>query len=409
LNSSKKILIFQTGEPIHLDDSNAPMRLINLANFLVKKKYKVEIITSQFFHQEKKFRDEKILLKKKIKDISYRFIKSTGYNSNISFKRLVDHIILAKNLKKELKNIDDIDHVFMGYPPIECCYVLARWCVKKKIPYTVDYKDLWPELFLNNKSFLFKILLYPLILFLKYIRNYTLVNSSNISTISEKFLSDLNIFNLNQKKIVCYLTKEKLSNINLQKINKDLTTCFQSKKIKIIFVGNFMTDAFNFEILKKLEDFIINSPNIEFFFFGTGPSKNKIKDLLNFKNIKFFNRVNSHEFQYIMENSQAVFLPINNRFDYLKSIPNKIVDAVQYNLPIFTSLMGEAKFLIQKYNIGFVYNNENELKDCLKWFASGSNYNKIKKNYNSSDIKKAFDHNQNYNNLVNKIKNNLKN
>jgi hypothetical protein len=75
LNNSKKILIFQTGEPIHLDDSNAPMRLINLANFLVKKKYKVEIITSQFFHQEKKFRNEKILLKKKIKDIDYRFIK----------------------------------------------------------------------------------------------------------------------------------------------------------------------------------------------------------------------------------------------------------------------------------------------------------------------------------------------
>ena len=332
----KKVLIFQTGEPIHLDNSGAPMRLINLSNYLLKNNFKVEIVTPRFYHQEKKFRKKIIVLKNKEKKIYYRFIESPGYQNNISIKRLYDHYVLAINLRKELTKIKDIDYVFMGYPPIEACFVLAQWCIKKKIPYILDYKDLWPELFVHNRNFLFKILSFPLITFYKILRNYTIKNSAAISTISDKFLNDLNQ-NIINKKIVCYLTKKKSINKNLRIIKKDIRSKFPSKKIKIVFIGNFMVDAFDFSTLIKIKNYIKNSSKLEFYFFGSGPSKKKIEKNLNFKNIYIKERVNLDEFQYIMKNSQAVFLPIKNRVDYIKSLPNKVIDAIQYKLPIFTS------------------------------------------------------------------------
>ena len=54
------ICIFQTGEPIHIDEGNyRPMRAISLTNKLIKNGHKVTLITSSFFHQRKKFRSKK--------------------------------------------------------------------------------------------------------------------------------------------------------------------------------------------------------------------------------------------------------------------------------------------------------------------------------------------------------------
>jgi hypothetical protein len=104
-----------------------------------------------------------------------------------------------------------------------------------------------------------------------------------------------------------------------------------------------------------------------------------------------------------MQNSQGVFLPIKNRFDYLKSLPNKVVDAIQNKLPIFTSLQGETKFFIEKYKIGFIYKNDFDLLNNLKWFCDNSNYNLIKKNYENSELKKIFNHELNYKKIIDKI------
>ena len=408
MSKLKKILIFQTGEPTHLDKSGAPMRLMNLIDALIKYEYKIEVLTSLFSHQEKKFRNLQVNLDNGYKKFHYTFLDSPGYQNNISLSRFYDHIILAKNLKIKLKEFKNINYVFMGYPPIEACFILARWCKKNNIPYMIDYKDFWPELFTYNKNFLFKILSYPFICILKILRNYCLKNSSSISTISETFLDELNTNYIKNKKIVCYLTKKINQNINLDLVNNRIKLFFSTPKIKIVFIGNFMTDAFDFLILAKIKDFIIKSTNLEFHLFGNGPSKKEVSTYLNFKNIYLHDRVNASEFQYILSNSQAAFLPIKNRFDFLKSIPNKVVDSIQYKLPIFTCLLGETKSIVQKYNLGFIYGDHHDLQDQLTSFCNGLVYGKIKKNYENPELQKIFDHNLNYQKILDKIVLNLK-
>ena len=51
------VWILQTGEPLNCDGNQLrPMRAINLSKALVSKGHKVEIISTRFFHQEKRFR-----------------------------------------------------------------------------------------------------------------------------------------------------------------------------------------------------------------------------------------------------------------------------------------------------------------------------------------------------------------
>ena len=53
MSYKKNILVFQTGEPTHFDQSSSPMRLISLTNMLVDNQYNVEVIAPLFSHQEK--------------------------------------------------------------------------------------------------------------------------------------------------------------------------------------------------------------------------------------------------------------------------------------------------------------------------------------------------------------------
>ena len=130
--SSLTVWILQTGEPLHSDDgSPRPMRAMNLANALVEKGHKVVLWSSGFYHQEKRHRSrsfEKIRINDKLE---IRLIPSPGYKRNVSITRLVDHFVLALNLKKQLdlqKVLPDV--AFVGYPPIESAFVMTRWLKK---------------------------------------------------------------------------------------------------------------------------------------------------------------------------------------------------------------------------------------------------------------------------------------
>ena len=407
MKQKKTILLFQSGEPTHFDKKFLPMRLVNLSNLLSLNGYNVKIITPLFSHQEKKFRKKKDYALK-YKNINYIFLNSPGYDKNISLRRLYDHIILAKNLWKALKRLNNIDYVVSGYPPVESCFVLSIWCKKNKIPLMIDYKDFWPETFTYNKNFLFKFLAIPLIVFYYILRNYSLKYCKSILTISNSFLDNLDN-DLKKKKIVGFLTKEKQNIINLKKINNLIKIRFKNKKKKIIFIGTFMTDTFDFKTLAKLKKFIENSDNLEFHFFGFGPSKSIVMDILKFKNIFFYNSVNKQEVNYILRKAYAVYLPIKNRLDFSKSIPNKIVDAIQFKVPIITCLKGETEKLIKRYKIGFVYKSHSDLLLYLKKISKKEVSLKIKKNYLNSKLDKLFNHDKNYERILSRIKSDLNN
>ena len=111
------------------------MRAINLANALTSAGHNVVLWSASFNHQTKAHRYNEYKSIQHSKNLEIRLIPSPGYKKNISFGRLFDHMVLAKNLKKLLKQEKvSPDAAFIGYPPIEAASIMTHWLKKRNTP-----------------------------------------------------------------------------------------------------------------------------------------------------------------------------------------------------------------------------------------------------------------------------------
>lgn len=409
------VWIFQTGEPLHSDKGNVrPMRAMNLANVLLKKGHKVIIWSSCFYHQKKIQRAKlfkKIIINKKLE---IRLIPSPGYKKNISIGRLFDHFILAYNLKKKLdleKIIPDV--AFVGYPPIETAYIMSNWLKKKRIPYLLDIKDQWPLIFAESAPKIFQPLIQLVLSPYLLIAKKTFKDSSGICAMSKSFVDwSLNFSNRKKGKfdIVSLLTspQNKLTSSELNKAflwwsKKGL---IRNKVFRIIFIGSF-SRVFDFDlILKVANHFFEKDINCQFVFCGDGEFKESLKiKSKNLSNIKIIDWIDLPKAIALSKISSAFIAPYKNKTDFMKSIPNKIIDAINFGIPLLSSLKGEVEDLIKKNEIGFVYHDQKSLENAIFILANNINLHKKISNNAKKLYRDKFEFNKVYSRLIKNLEN----
>ena len=271
----KHIAVWQSGEPLQIDtDAHNPMRGINLSEYLIKKNFKVTLISSNFDHTNKRFRFKKVRKFKKIKlnkNLNLVLINSPGYKKNISLSRLIDHFFLAINLKFFLNDDNKkIDFAIIGFPPIEASVVFSNWLRFNKIPHIFDIKDLWPEYFFERiKNKFLSSIIKLIFLIHDYYLKKALKNCSGITTNNSFFLKYiLKKIKRNKSKNdrVIYLTKEYINYKSLLPLKKKN---FKKKSFNIYFCGRLNLDVFDFEtVLKSLS--ILKQKKINFHFYIGG-------------------------------------------------------------------------------------------------------------------------------------------
>lgn len=364
------ICIFQTGEPIHIDEGHyRPMRAISLTNKLIKNGHKVTLITSSFFHQRKKFRSKKTKKIKVNRFLEIILIKSPGYKKHIGLKRIIDHISLALNLKNYLEENKDFkpNKVFVGYPPIETSLILVLWAKKFNIPTMIDIKDNWPINFIDPFPKILKPIVKIFISPYFFISKYVFRNSNAISSISKEFIDWIKEFSKQPKKkyIITPLIREpiKISSSETQEAinfwNKKNIDILASKHFS--FVGS-LTNSFNFDFIFKSAEFLIKEyPEYSFIICGSG---DQYKDLILkssiFKNIRVLGEINKFQAKTLIKNSIATIAPYRNTINFQKSIPNKVIESLENGTPFITNLDGKLKNMIDKYKNGIYIPEHNK-------------------------------------------------
>jgi glycosyltransferase involved in cell wall biosynthesis len=368
-----KIWILQTGEPLHIDKSGLrPMRAMNLSNALIEKGHDVVLWSSDFDHFSKKHRFGGA------KEIEYstrlkiKLIPSRGYNSHISITRLLDHMVLAYNLNKELKTQNVPDVAFIGYPPIETAWVLARWLKKNNVPFLVDIKDLWPDIFIAAmpgplKNFA-RVLFFPQFMMMRKVLKW----STGISAPSQRFLSwCISRSGRQQKKqdrvtpITASITI--FSKIELQKAEAflDGLDIKNNGTFRVCFIGTLNS---NYDF-KPVIEAALRLP-IQFVIAGEGPIyRNLIEVCKEIKNIKLVGWVDSVTSDRIYDRSNLAIAPYKDTFDFQLNVTNKFYDAMLHRKPIITSLTGAAEDLLKNYKIGIMY-NRNDVPDLTRVLSS---------------------------------------
>lgn len=137
-----KVAVITMG--IKLDGEKGYTRFRYLCEFLVKKGYEVDLITTTFQHWEKKQRNLESVDQKSY-PFGIKFIYEPGYRKNIDLRRVRSHRIAAENLRKLLEKEGDYDLIYAEIPPNDVALAAAEYAHRNKIPFVADVNDLWPE------------------------------------------------------------------------------------------------------------------------------------------------------------------------------------------------------------------------------------------------------------------------
>ena len=137
-----KVAVITMG--VKLDGEKGYTRFRYLCEFLVKKGYEVDLITTTFQHWKKKQRDLESVDQKSY-PFGIKFIYEPGYRKNIDLRRVRSHKIAAENLRKLLEKEGDYDLIYAEIPPNDVALAAAEYAHRNKIPFVADVNDLWPE------------------------------------------------------------------------------------------------------------------------------------------------------------------------------------------------------------------------------------------------------------------------
>jgi glycosyltransferase involved in cell wall biosynthesis len=408
---NKKVLviwILHTGEPLPTDkDISRPMRAINLTNKLIEKGHKVILWSSSFNHQIKEHRSRDYKQLKVNDNLEVRLIPSCGYKKNISIKRLIDHAQLGYNLKnilKKEKNKPDI--AFLGFPPIEINFVMSNWLSKNKIPFLVDVKDLWPDVFIENligwKKKVLKFFLFFYFFATKKIYN----QATGITTITDNFLKKIEDFSQRKtnkfNKVYPTVSDLTVKNYDLSSIENwwnDMGV-YDDNIFKVVYVGNLSSNIDLLEIKKAAQSFKKKDIKIQFIICGSGDHLQIFKDMMHgLDSVIFPGRVNKEQVSVLAKRSNAWLIPYFNKKNFQLGLPNKTFDALYFGIPILSSLEGGVKNLIIKNEIGMFYDKINSLEKCIIQLYSDPKLQTLM----SINAKKLYDEKFEFNNVYDNL------
>jgi len=174
-----------------------------LAYKFFRNNYDTKVIYSEFSHTFKKYI--------KYEDEHFIPIKTLGYKRNISFSRILSHIIFALKIKGIIKK-EKPDLIYVAIPPNAAAYSVIKIADKnKKTKVIIDIVDIWPETLpipiVCKRYFNFFVGW-----FWKYLRNYALKRADYIICQSNYFKQKLalkgnNIQVIHLAKIIKYREK----------------------------------------------------------------------------------------------------------------------------------------------------------------------------------------------------------
>lgn len=345
-----RIWLCQIGETPAFRSDERKMRNSFLAAELASRGHQVVWWSSQFNHNKKDWRDQAEMESYPCENVQIKYLRGCGYKKNISIKRFLDHRLIAKKFNKLSKLELKPDIIIASIPTYDLAYEASKFAKDHNIPFVVDIRDQWPEIFVKYsprwmKPFTRAALFYDFKIFKKTLLQAQAVISM-MSTILEWALSfeQRSRTSLDQ---VFYLGCLPNSNFSLQKKISERNR----KKLKVTFVGTFGSQN-NPMVIVEAARILRNEP-IEFIFGGTGVFFNEAVSMAkDLENCQFLGWLNNTQLNNVLIQSDVAICPTPQFVDVF---PNKVFAYLANGLPVITSTTGDLEKIIQEFKIGSTY------------------------------------------------------
>lgn len=352
-----KVILVRHSEPISIDQDKPRLWRAGLIHKYLEAcdDVDVRLFVSSYNHMSRKQRDPSISTD------SIEIIKTIGYKSNISIRRLLDHAQFGiKTVMYLFKNKEAIDIAILSLPTVESAFLTLIYCKFRKIKVHVDLRDLWPDVFYDilpkRADWILRLALYPY----KAMVNYCLRNADLVTGPTQQYCDwalDRGAKNILVLPL-CYEHKE--SNNNNSKFLSSLN--INSSDIVICFAGT-IGRMFDFDTvidaIKKV------GTEYKFIICGLGESYYRVYDLLKeYDNVHFVGWLGHEELTEVFERADLALAPYKKIKNFNIHIPNKIIEYMAFSIPMAYTIDGPTDNLLK--NVSFKYSNSNELSSIIK-------------------------------------------
>jgi len=357
--------LLQTGEPLPVDGEIRPFRTGMLAHILKDRGHEVHWWASTFDHMKKTQRSQKSALVNIRPGMDLHLIKGPGYKKNISVQRIFHHRAVAREFTSLAERQSKPDLIISAMPTIELSHAAVNFGKRYGIPVILDFRDMWPDIFLEalpeSIRFLGRLAILPLLAEFRT----TARSAFALYSITPEFLSWART-TAGRPENPCDryfwhsyrdqdMREDKLSNArNFWKqkgldAERDFILCHfgvMSKKLDMA------------PVLAAARDFQDAGLPFKFVICGTGDLLEPYrKQAIDCKNVILPGWVGASEIKTLMNMSIAGLAPYHSRRDFLISVPSKAVEYLAGGLPIVSSLGGSLENLLRQHGCGLTYRN----------------------------------------------------
>lgn len=324
-------------------------RFLKIAQMLTTDN-KVEIITSNFYHQSKKKRSNR----EYDYDFSVTLIDEPGYSENVCLRRFYSHYRWGINVYHYLKSRGSKpDLIYCAVPSLTGPNFVSRFCTKNGIPFLVDIQDLWPEAF----QMVFKIPVVSDLLFAPFVLivNSIYKHADEICAVSETYVNRALRINRKCKSGLTVFLGTELDTFDRYAEQPSFLEKTEDE-IWIAYCGTLGSSYDITCVINALE--ILHDNSIRFIVMGDGPRKDEFMAYAKKKQINtiFTGMLSYDTMCSLLTMCDITVNPITHRA--AQSIINKHADYAASGLPVVnTQENREYRDLVEEYQMGFNCNN----------------------------------------------------
>ncbi|MBM4077364.1 MAG: glycosyltransferase family 4 protein, partial [Planctomycetes bacterium] len=144
------VWLITVGEPLPIDGAgDRLLRTGILAERLRRLCHQVVWWSSGFDHIRKRHREPRSGSIDIDSGYQIQLLESSGYRTNVSFQRMLDHRQLAFAFRRKAPTCERPDVILCSWPTLELCDEAVTFGRLNNIPVILDVRDMWPDVLVN--------------------------------------------------------------------------------------------------------------------------------------------------------------------------------------------------------------------------------------------------------------------
>lgn len=382
----------------HFKNEKSSSRYNSIAEMATARKIDVELLTSSFYHTQKKQRTYKLESLYKV-----TLIKEPSYSKNVTVKRIISHRIFANGVIKHLKELKEKpDVIYLFVPPTGLAKKVVDFANKNNIKVIIDVLDLWPEAF----EMVLPMSLSKLLLPMKKDVEFAYKNADKIVAVSKGYAKKVASVNKKSSEGTAVYIGTDLSVFdknaeNAPKLEGKL------RPITMAYIGMLGKSYDLLSVMQAMKELKESGHDIvEFLVMGNGPMQQQFADYAKDNNlpVRFTGRLSYEDMVKKLVKCDFGVNVLQGKS--VAGIINKHADYLSAGIPII-NIQTDREFsdLLIENNAGIVcpVGDIEALKNAIKTLSENENIRNIMGKNSRLLAEKYFDRNVTYKKIIDLI------